>query len=31
VRVVAVMNFYADACPESTRSSELNRRLFGEN
>jgi hypothetical protein len=30
VRVVAVMNFYTEACPESTRPSELNRYLFGE-
>jgi len=30
VRVVAVMNFYTDSCPESTRPSELNRHLFGE-
>jgi len=29
VRVVAVMNFYTTACPESTRPSELNRHLFG--
>lgn len=31
VRVVAVMNFYTDSCPESTRPSELNRHLFGDN
>lgn len=31
VRVVAVMNFYTEACPESTRPSELNRHLFGDN
>jgi hypothetical protein len=31
VRVVAVMNFYTEACTESTRPSELNRQLFGEN
>jgi hypothetical protein len=30
VRIVAVMNFYTDSCPESTRPSELNRHLFGE-
>jgi 2OG-Fe(II) oxygenase superfamily len=30
-RVVAVMNFYTEACPESTRPSELNRYLFGDN
>jgi hypothetical protein len=29
VRVVAVMNFYTDACPESTRPPELNSHLFG--
>jgi hypothetical protein len=31
VRVVAVMNFYTDSHPESTRPSELNRHLFGDN
>jgi hypothetical protein len=31
VRVVAVMNFYTDSCPESTRPSELNSHLFGDN
>jgi 2OG-Fe(II) oxygenase superfamily len=30
MRVVAVMNFYTDACPESTRPMGLNRHLFGE-
>jgi hypothetical protein len=30
-RVVAVMNFYTESCPESTRPSELNRHLFGDN
>lgn len=30
MRVVAVMNFYTGACPESTRPSGLNRHLFGE-
>jgi len=25
------MNFYIDACPESTRPSELNSHIFGEN
>lgn len=30
MRVVAVMNFYTDSCPESTRPSGLNRHLFGE-
>jgi hypothetical protein len=29
VRVVAVMNFYTEPCPESTRPPELNRHLFG--
>ena len=29
VRIVAVMNFYTDSCPESTRPPELNRHLFG--
>jgi hypothetical protein len=29
MRVVAVMNFYTVACPESTRPEELNRHLFG--
>jgi len=31
VRVVAVMNFYTRSCPESTRPSDLNRHLFGDN
>jgi len=31
LRVVAVMNFYTDSCPESTRPPELNRHRFGEN
>ena len=30
VRVVAVMNFYTESCPESARPPELNRHLFGE-
>ncbi len=30
VRVVAVMNFYTESCPESTRPSELNRHLYGD-
>jgi hypothetical protein len=30
VRVVAVMNFYTDSCPESTRPPELNRHLYGQ-
>lgn len=28
-RIVAVMNFYTESCPESTRPAELNRHLFG--
>jgi hypothetical protein len=31
MRVVAVMNFYTRSCPESTRPTDLNRHLFGEN
>lgn len=31
MRVVAVMNFYTESCPESTRPSDLNRYLFGDN
>lgn len=30
VRVVAVMNFYTEDCPEDTRPVELNRHLFGD-
>jgi hypothetical protein len=30
VRVAAVMNFYTESCPESTRPRELNRHLFGD-
>lgn len=30
VRVVAVMNFYTESCPESTRPRGLNRHLFGD-
>jgi hypothetical protein len=30
VRIVAVMNFYTESCPESTRPLELNRHLFGD-
>jgi len=30
VRVVAVMNFYTESCPESTRPRELNRHLYGD-
>lgn len=29
MRVVAVMNFYTESCPESTRPLGLNRHLFG--
>jgi hypothetical protein len=29
-RVVAVMNFYTQSCPESTRPRELNRHLYGD-
>jgi hypothetical protein len=29
VRITAVMNFYTESCPESTRPPELNRHLFG--
>jgi hypothetical protein len=27
--VVAVMNFYTESCPESTRPAELNLHRFG--
>lgn len=30
VRVVAVMNFYTESCPESCRPRELNRHLYGD-
>jgi hypothetical protein len=30
-RVVAVMNFYTESCPESSRPPELNRHLYGDN
>jgi hypothetical protein len=30
-RVTAVMNFYTESCPESTRPRELNRHLYGDN
>jgi 2OG-Fe(II) oxygenase superfamily len=30
IRVVAVMNFYTESCPESTRPRELNRHLYGD-
>jgi hypothetical protein len=29
-RVVAVMNFYTESCPESTRPVELNKHLYGD-
>ena len=29
MRVVAVMNFYTESCPESTRPGELNTHLYG--
>jgi hypothetical protein len=29
VRIVAVMNFYTQSCPESGRPADLNRHLFG--
>jgi hypothetical protein len=29
VRIVAVMNFYTESCPESTRPAVLNRHRFG--
>lgn len=31
MRVVAVMNYYTESCPESNRPPELNRHLYGEN
>lgn len=30
MRVVAVMNYYTESCPESTRPPELNRHLYGD-
>ncbi len=30
MRIVAVMNFYTESCPESTRPAELNRHLNGD-
>lgn len=30
MRVVAVMNFYTESCPETTRPRELNRHLYGD-
>ena len=29
-RIVAVMNFYTESCPESSRPRELNRHLYGD-
>ena len=29
MRIVAVMNFYTESCPESTRPPELNKHLYG--
>jgi hypothetical protein len=29
-RIVAVMNFYTESCPESTRPSALNKHLYGD-
>jgi 2OG-Fe(II) oxygenase superfamily len=29
LRITAVMNFYTESCPESSRPAELNRHLFG--
>lgn len=29
-RIVAVMNFYTESCPESARPRELNRHLYGD-
>lgn len=31
IRIAAVMNFYTESCPESTRPRELNRHLYGDN
>ena len=30
MRIVAVMNYYTESCPESTRPAELNRHLYGD-
>jgi len=30
MRVVAVMNYYTESCPESSRPPELNRHLYGD-
>jgi hypothetical protein len=29
-RILADMNFYTESCPESTRPTELNRHLYGD-
>jgi hypothetical protein len=29
-RIVAVMNFYTESCPETSRPRELNRHLYGD-
>ena len=28
--IAAVMNFYTESCPESTRPRELNKHLYGD-
>jgi hypothetical protein len=30
MRIVAVMNFYTESCPEPSRPQELNRHLYGD-
>jgi hypothetical protein len=30
-RIVAIMNFYTESCPERSRPRELNRHLYGDN
>ena len=30
MRIVAVMNFYTESCPETSRPRELNRHLYGD-
>jgi hypothetical protein len=30
MRVLAVMNYYTESCPESARPRELNRHLYGD-
>ncbi len=29
-RIVAVMNYYTESCPETKRPKELNRHLYGD-